>query len=171
MTNAIRRLTFMLFAVVGSALATPTIVVAQAPPPTLTTTINPAPANQPFEAIFSIFTSPEATGFGPSPQINVVDDIIVIQFLAGCPQPCAPPIYSAFPFTMPALPAGNYRVRFGFYLPSPPLQLAELPLTVGGGVTPVAVPSASPRWLAAFAFLLAIGSTYLIRRRSIRPNS
>ena len=171
MTSGMRRLALILLAVLCAVVVMPIMAVAQVPPPTLTTTINPPPANQPFEAAFSIFASPESIGFGATPQINVVGNIIVIQFLAGCSAPCAPRSYTAFPFTMPALPAGNYRVRFGFYLPSPPLQLAELSLTVGGAATPVAVPSMSTRWLAVLALLLVVVGTGLLQRRPFRSHS
>ncbi len=172
MTSAMRRLAMLLLAFACTALAAPMIASAQVPPPSLTTTINPPPANQPFEAFFHVFASPESDGFGPSARINVVDNVIFIQFFGLCEEPCAPPSYSAFPFTMPALPAGDYQVRFYFPMTSPPIFYPTLGLTVGGGfVTPVAVPSASTRWLTALAFLLAIAGTYLTPRRYIRPNS
>lgn len=171
MTGEMRRLALILLAVAWLGLAAPIRAVAQVPPPTLTTAINPAPANEPFQAFFNIFASPEAVGFGPSPQINVIGNLIVIQFLAGCSPPCAAPAYSAFPITMPALPAGNYLVRFGVFQYSPPLQLAELSLTVGGAATPVAVPSMSTRWLAVLALLLVVVGSGLLQRRPFRSHS
>ena len=172
MTRAIRRLALTLLAVVWVAVALPTMAVAQVPPPTLTTTINPPPANQPFEAVFNIFASPDSYGFGPEPFIRVNGNSISIYFIAGCGQPCAPRSYSAFPFTMPALPPGDYLVSFSWFLPSPPIIYAQLPLTVAGGAaTPVAVPSMSTRWLAALALLLVVVGTGLLQRRPFRSHS
>lgn len=169
MIRAKRRLAMMLLAVAWLGLAAPIVAVAQVPPPTLTTTIHPAPANQPFEAVFHIFASPDAVAFGTTPQISVNGNTIGIQFLSGCPTGCAlPPSYSAFPFTMPALPAGEYQVTFGFFTPSPPLILARLGLTVGAGTNPVAVPSTSTPWLATLGLLLALVGGWLLRTRFLR---
>ncbi len=106
----------------------------------LTTDPNPPPANQEFSAFFNFVTNPSSTGFwGELRPTHVIDgNVITFAFDTGCGWICPPgvPTYRAFPFMMPALPAGTYVVRFAesLYPPiSPSSIIAEFTVDVGLG--------------------------------------
>ncbi len=118
-------------------------------PQSLTTDPNPAPANEEFSAFFNFVTNPGSAGFwGEQRPTYVVDgNVITFIFDTGCGWICATgvPTYRAFPFTMPALPAGTYVVRFAESL-IPPISpssiIAEFTVDVGlgGGVAATPLP-------------------------------
>ncbi len=138
------------------------------PPPSLSTTPSPPPANQPFAAVLRIWTNPWSTGFweGLPLQSSVNGNVVEILFDIGCGFVCPPfePEYQNYSFTMPALPAGNYTVRFvgGFGQTTPPY--AQVNLTVGGGVqAPASLPIGGV-WSVMLGGLLALFAATSIRR-------
>ena len=142
------------------------VFAGSVPNPTLTTTPNPPPADQEFAATFYFSANPAASGFWgeahPPSQIN--GNVITIAFDEGCGFLCPPgePEYRAFPFTMPALPAGNYVVRFAAGLDSTSNVLAEFDINVGNGVVgPVALHVGGTGSLLLAALMILLATAFL----------
>ena len=115
------------------------------PSSSLTTMPHPAPADQEFAAILHIHVNPAAQAFwGEERPQNVINgNQITFLFDTGCGWLCPPyePTAMAYPFTMPALPAGTYVIRFANALEAPSEVYAQFTLNVGlGGITSTALP-------------------------------
>lgn len=134
-----------------------------APPPTLTTNPSPAPANQPFEAVFHIYYAVSAFGVQEE-DIQVDGNTITVPFNHSCGFICpGPTLYAAYPFQMPALPPGIYRVRVVEI--SGPYVYGEFTLGVGA----VTVPASNTISLVALiAMLLSLGGILSMHTQSAR---
>ena len=158
--NALMRLLFA--AAILTCFGLGSSATAQGTPnPGLTTAPNPAPADREFAAIFHIMANPGRAGFWGEqyPRRVVNGNVITYSFDLGCGWLCPPgePTYTANPFTMPALPAGTYMVRFAEGLDASSTVLAEFTLNVGlGGVvsTPLPVDGAASALLCLLILLL-----------------
>lgn len=147
-------MTLLVFAATAAMLPVPAL--AQIPAPALTTTIVPPPANQPFAAAFHYYAHPTAFGFNGfgGPNIAISGNTITLLFDGGCGFICpGGPVYATFPFTMPALQSGRYRVRIVTGITSP-TELAAFDLDVGATAT--AVPAGSGSAMALLIALLAL---------------
>ncbi|MBX3725839.1 MAG: hypothetical protein KF823_07975 [Xanthomonadales bacterium] len=147
------------------ALAIPAGASAQTggiPAPALTTEPSPPPAGLPFQATFWRWSSVPTGGFGGNAPTIVIDGTVVrIHFDPGCGFLCPPAsVYRAWPFTMPALPAGTHTVIFG----TSSADVAQFQLTVGGGVPATPVPAVAS-WSLALLVLLTVAIAALRRPR------
>jgi len=148
MTSVIRIVLSLLLVLASSSIE---VALAQTPTPTFSTTPTPPPANQPFSAVYSMVTNPGSIGLWPNTHIQISGNVITIPFDLGCGFICpggGSGAFRSFPFTMPALAAGTYQVRFveGSTL------LAEFSLIVG--VT--SIPTGSPISLALMTCMLLL---------------
>lgn len=151
------------------ALAVPTgNAVGQATPPSFSTNPSPPPPDQQFSAVLRIHVNPWTIGFWEELPLmsNINGNVVEILFDTGCGFLCPPfdPEYQDYPFTMPALPAGNYVVRFvgAFGQPDPPY--AQFDLAVGNGAQTAASLPVGGAWSILLAALLALFSGAWIRR-------
>ncbi len=158
--NALLRLLFAAITLTCLGLG-PSATAQGTPNPGLTTTPNPVPADREFAAIFHIMANPGRAGFWGEqyPRRVVNGTVITYSFDLGCGWICPPgePTYTANPFTMPALPAGTYTVRFAQGLDASSTVLAEFTLNVGlGGTvsTPLPVGGAASALLGLLILLL-----------------
>lgn len=138
------------------------LAIAQAQPSTFATSPSPALANQPFAATFSTTTNPTAVGIWGNPQLQISGNTITIPFDYGCGFLCpgGGPAFKAFPFFMPALPAGAYVIRFVDASFSNLIAQFDLPI-VDAPVASASVPALSPLLLALLALILiGTGSTF-----------
>ena len=109
---------------------------AQTMAPALATVPSPPPANRPFRATFSFTWFAGAWGVTAGNPITVAGSTITVPFDLGCGFICpGGQSYSAFAFDMPALAAGNYRLRM-VDAANPTQILAEFPLVVGATDVP-----------------------------------
>lgn len=128
-----------------SCLGIAASAMAQGTPAPWLSTPRPAPADQEFAATLHLRINPAVQGFWGEqhPPSAINGNTITFLFDTGCGWLCPPeePISAAYPFTMPALPAGTYVVRFANDLAVPSEVIAEFTLNVGlGGITSTALP-------------------------------
>jgi len=128
-----------------SCLGIAASAVAQGTPAPWLSTPRPAPADQEFGATLHLRINPAVQGFWGEqhPPSAINGNTITFLFDTGCGWLCPPgePTSVAYPFTMPALPAGTYVVRFANDLAVPSAVTAEFTLNVGlGGITSTALP-------------------------------
>lgn len=145
--------------------------------PSLTTDPSSAPANQEFAAFLNFETNPGSAGFWGEPRpTHVIDgNVITFAFDTGCGWICPPgvPTYRAFPFTMPALPAGTYVVRFAesLYPPIAPSSIiAEFTVDVGlgGGEVSTPLPLGGSASVLLGLLILMLGWKRLYARGDLR---
>lgn len=137
--------------------------------PWLSTTPNPPPADQEFPAVFHITTNPSTIGFWSERPWSVVNgNVVTILFDPGCGWLCGggEDTYNAFPFTMPALPAGTYVVRFALGFESSSTVFAEFTINVGQGAgTSTALPISESAIALLGLLILLLGWQHLRGRR------
>lgn len=140
--------------------------------PTLATNPSRPPANQQFAATFYFVTNPASVGFWDQqhPTTVINGNVVTFGFDTGCGFLCPPgnPTYTAFPFTMPALPAGTYVVRFASDPNSSSAVYGEFTLDVGlGAVTPTALPIGGYASGILGLLILVLGWKYLRARDDV----
>ena len=137
--------------------------------PWLSTTPNPPPADQDFPAVLHIMVNPMTQGFWGEqyPEKVVNGNVITYSFDTGCGFLCGggEPTYKAFPFTMPALPAGTYIVRFALDPNETSNFLAEFTIDVGlGGSTSTDLPIGGSASALLGLLILLLGWQHLRAR-------
>jgi hypothetical protein len=141
------------FMIAGMAvlLASDPVCAQSEPPPALTTVPAPPPAGRPFEADFHYFWYGAAFGIVQD-RITVDGATVTVPFNHGCGFICpGTRAYLAFPFQMPALEAGSYRINI-VYAGDDMTPVASFPLAVGAVV---ATPASSRFSLMVLALLAA----------------
>ncbi len=154
-------------------LAALAVVQAQAqdgPPPEFRTIPTPAPPDQPFNAVFSVYTFSSSFGIWNPPIIEISGNQLTVLFDHGCGFICPGGMsYREFPFLMPSLPAGTYTIAFVEGETGP--TIAEFDFTVAvGAPEPHAAPG--PGIWALMLLTLAIAATGVaVTGRRFRTNS
>jgi hypothetical protein len=138
--------------------------------PTLQTYPSPPPANQEFDAEFGVVMHDDATGFwGRNPEYRIEGNVVNISFDITCAFICidlSNPAFRTYSFKMPALPAGDYIVRFVFgSFDNPDVVLAEFALAVGGSETVQLPIDHSAYWL--LGILIAVTAFVRLRVKPI----
>lgn len=150
-------------------------IAGTGPNSSLTTDPSPPPADQEFAAVFHTVANVAAAGFWGEthPPSQIDGNTITFQFDEGCGWTCqsAELQNRQFPFTMPALPAGDYVVRFAATFSSPTVVYGEFNINVGnggnGGVVSTPLPIGG-YWTVIFAVLIALmaGARLLATQRN-----
>lgn len=134
----------------------------------------PAPANQPFDGVFSILAHPDDLGVETShPQIDGNKLTFSYDDYAYCVSTCSNDSqYRSFPIHFPALAPGRYDVEFvAYYIPGGFLNWPQIPpvakfsISVAAATSPVPL-FGKPELIAAIVSLMTLTSLVLWRRKS-----
>ncbi|MEO8671250.1 MAG: hypothetical protein ABI411_08035 [Tahibacter sp.] len=144
---------FGAFAMLGAS----TQNLAQITAPAFHPLVMPVPANQSFAAGFSLSAPYAALGMQQPDvfPIEIAENVVIVPFDIECGFICPGGTgYYETVFAMPALTAGDYRVRF--MVAGTAISIAEFDLVVGGGVVATVAPTLSAPACIALIFLLSV---------------